>query len=820
MTFLNASLIFGLGAMGIPLVLHLISKREPKTVPFPAVRFLTTSYQSNRSRLQVRRWWLLALRMLAIAAVAVTLARPAISRSLSTTWLSIGILVALGVVLLIMAAIAHSGGQSKQLSWGLLGTSLLTLLVSLVWGGATAARGPTINLDAQAPAAVAIVIDNSPTSAWSQDGEKGFQREVAFAVELLSRLSPSSRVAIIDRSPVPASFSIDMASAIAKTESLSPREVASPIDSRIDAAIRLVRTSELENRHVFVLTDLAESTWADESNSVQSTLAQAESYVALTVIDATAFQGLNRRLGLPRLSDQTPPRESPTPVSIGLSLESIGSIDPTASLMETSITSQMFLYQNDPKRPMIRDGELVMPTTKNVDRTSARLTPGQSAELVLTIPPLDIGIHHGLVRLVGDDSYTPDDERHFTVRVLAPTRLLIVGSVPEETRLLAQAIAAPFAWDDTNAEFTIDLISYEDLLPTRLDDYAAAVLLDPPGQAFAGSQLVDYAAGGGGLLVCLGPAAESIQRDASATAGRLLPKLSRRWRVPEPGTFLQTVRSTHAAIAPLEIVTGGVAWNQFPIQQYWQFELAEDDLLLMRYASTQHAALVERIIKRDPSSVDRVSGHLLVFSTPIPALTGSSRSWNQLFASDSWPAFLLLRNLVGYVSGRDAQASTTTVGQPQVLSIEMTDGSTIANNDVALATKRLQLFTPGRTSAVPLDVDAGTTSVVIAEVNQSGTYWLRGDEVQTGFSANLPEQFVVFKRIDTTKLDDWFGVDQYSLTSKIDDIDFSRGGQTQNILLQSPAMLLALIVFLLEQVLSNRFYRSSASVSRKGMAPA
>ncbi len=818
MTFLNATLMFGLGAMAIPLVLHLISKREPKTVSFPAVRFLTSSYQSNRSRLQVRRWWLLALRMLAIAAVAVTLARPAISRSLSTTWISIGILVALGVVLLIMAAVAYSRGQAKSLSLGLLGTALLTLVISLFWGGATVARGPTINVDAQAPAAIAIVIDNSPTSAWMTNGESHLQRHIAMAVDLLSRFAPTSRIAILDRSPTPASFSIDMASAISKIESLSTREVAVPIESRLDAAIRLVRTSDLESRHVFVLTDLAESTWAGESNSVRSTLAQAESPVAVTIIDAVKSQGLNRRLGLPRLSDQTPPRESPSPVSMVVSLETFGEVDPAISTAETPITAEMLLYEYDPTRPLIRDGELVLPATRNVDRTSVRLTPGQSAEMVLTIPPLKIGTHHGLVRLVGDDPYTPDDERHFTVRVLPPTRLLVVGSVPDETLRIAQVIAAPAAWDDMNAEFTIDRINFDDLLPTRLDDYAAAVLLDPPGQAFAGSQLIDYASRGGGLLVCLGPAAASMRSDASATAGGLLPTLSRRWRVPDPGTFLQVVRESHPAIAPLELATGGVPWNQFLIQQYWKMETAEEDLILMSYASTEHAALVERIIRRDSSPMKKTEGRVLVLSTPLPALAGDARSWNQLFGSESWPAFYLVRDLVGYVSGRDAQSSTTAVGQPHVVSIDATNANSDANDDAT--SKRLQLFTPGRTSAVPLTMEPGETEVVIAEVNQSGTYWLRGDDVYSGFSAHLPEQFALFDRIDPSTLDEWFGADQYSLTGNMDDIDFSRGGQSQSILLQSPAMLLALIVFLLEQVLSNRFYRSPASVPRQGMAPA
>ncbi len=833
--------MFGLVAAAIPLVLHLISKREPKSMPFPAVRFLTSSYQSNRSRLQVRRWWLLAMRMLAIAAVAVTLARPAIARNLSTTWLSIGIVATLAVALLVMAAVTYSTGQSKKLSLGLLASSIAAFIVSLGWGGVTAARGPTLNLDAQAPAAIAIVIDNSPTSAWEQDTQSLLQRHKTIAVELLSRLAPSSRVAIIDRGPEPASFSIDLSGAIAKVESLAPRDVATPIVSRLDAAIRLVRTSELENRQVFVVTDLAESTWGAESGSLQSALAGDESPVAMTVVDPLAFRGLNRRLGVPRVSDQTPPRQTPTPVSIIVSVDSVGDEDPSRKLSqptetsvaetpvaETSVTVEMVIYETDSSLPVIRNGELTLPKTKSVDRTSVRLLPGQSSEIVLRIPPLDEGTHHGFIRMIGDDALATDNERYFTVNVRRPTTLLIVGAIPDEAFWIASTVAAPFAWDDTNAEFEIDQISDQDFLATRLDEYAAVVLLDPPADLLAETMLFEYVARGGGVFACLGPAiSETTDSEPVATNSppvpTLVPKLVRRWRVPEPGTFLQTVRSSHPVLSPLEIVTGGVPWNQFPVTQYWQLDVAENDLVLMRYASTNHVALVERQLTTAKSG-DNAFGHCIVMSTPLPALAGSAKTWNQLFGSDPWPAFALVRQVVGYVSGRDSDPTTTTVGKPNIVSLDIADAATDANNENERIQKRIQLFSPQREQAVPIDMDGSSDKVLVAEVPYRGTYWLRGDGVASGFSANLPDDSAITRRVEPSKLDEWLGAGNYSLVHNASEIDFTRGGQTQSILLQSPAMLFALVVFLLEQVLSNRFYRSSttkpARSTRKGMSPA
>ena len=120
MTFLNATLLFAVAAIAVPVVLHLISKREPKRVVFPSVRFLTKTFESSRAKLRVRRWWLLALRMAALAALALALARPAIHQSLSMTWLTIGLIGAVGLALLVMATAAIFKGQSKGLTLSLI----------------------------------------------------------------------------------------------------------------------------------------------------------------------------------------------------------------------------------------------------------------------------------------------------------------------------------------------------------------------------------------------------------------------------------------------------------------------------------------------------------------------------------------------------------------------------------------------------------------------------------------------------------------------------------------------------------------------------
>lgn len=75
MSFLSPLFLFGLLALGVPLALHLIRRRVVRTVPFPALRFLAPTRADERKH-RLRRRLVLALRCLALAALAFAFARP------------------------------------------------------------------------------------------------------------------------------------------------------------------------------------------------------------------------------------------------------------------------------------------------------------------------------------------------------------------------------------------------------------------------------------------------------------------------------------------------------------------------------------------------------------------------------------------------------------------------------------------------------------------------------------------------------------------------------------------------------------------------
>src|SRR2546430_7727191 len=76
MSFLAPLFLFGLAALAIPVLVHLIQRERKRVVEFPSLMFLRRiPYQSVRRR-RIRNWLLLAMRAAALALVVAAFARP------------------------------------------------------------------------------------------------------------------------------------------------------------------------------------------------------------------------------------------------------------------------------------------------------------------------------------------------------------------------------------------------------------------------------------------------------------------------------------------------------------------------------------------------------------------------------------------------------------------------------------------------------------------------------------------------------------------------------------------------------------------------
>ncbi len=76
MSFLTPLFLLGLATLAVPVLIHLTQKERKSVVAFPSLMFLRKIPYESVQRRRIRDWWLLALRLAAIAMIVMAFARP------------------------------------------------------------------------------------------------------------------------------------------------------------------------------------------------------------------------------------------------------------------------------------------------------------------------------------------------------------------------------------------------------------------------------------------------------------------------------------------------------------------------------------------------------------------------------------------------------------------------------------------------------------------------------------------------------------------------------------------------------------------------
>jgi len=90
MGFLAPLLLGGLVFASAPLIIHLLNRRQFKLIEWAPMEYLKLTLRTNRRRLQLEQWILLAIRTLLILLLIFAVARPLLASSTAASWLSIG----------------------------------------------------------------------------------------------------------------------------------------------------------------------------------------------------------------------------------------------------------------------------------------------------------------------------------------------------------------------------------------------------------------------------------------------------------------------------------------------------------------------------------------------------------------------------------------------------------------------------------------------------------------------------------------------------------------------------------------------------------
>ena len=783
MALVNASLLVGALFVAIPILLHMTMRQKPRRVMFPAIRFVMPRRESNTRKMQMQRWILLTLRCAAVLLAAAALARPSLASQLLGAWLAVGGLAGMSLLCVALAAAVHLGSRGRQLALTLLVIALLLGLGSAATAVTAIGRTP-LNLGRQAaPVAAVLVFDTSPRMAYRHENKTRLEQAGEIARWLIGQLPLDSEVAVLDSQTRSALFSLDASAAAQAAERLQISYAPRSLTQVIEDGLNLAKSSVQSHKEIYIFTDRSAAAWPQEElASLRQQFEQADD-VSPFIIDVGVEEPRNVSLGNLRLAQDTIPRDGELTLETDLHSQGVDGERVVEWLLEVP----------DPSLPIVRDGEVLVPPSRQRGRTVTKLTAGETEPLQFSLKGLEFGVHHGSVRILGEDGLDVDDVRHFTVQVQEAWPILLVAPENASLRFVAESLA-PFDLRERGAaRFDCVQLRPSDLDKVTPSDYAAICLLDPPPlPEEQWTRLAEYVQEGGGLAVLLGSHAKSAAafHNSDVVDSLVAGRLARQWRAAEREVFLASSDLQHPMLNVFRPIAETTPWSAFPVFRHWVLEpLAQDAQVIMRY-SNQQIALTERSVGQ---------GKVVTMTTPLSdtARPPGRAAWNELaFGENPWPQFILVNEMLLYLVASGEQKLNYFAGQTVVLP-----------HREDLDPERYQMFPPDGDIYDVVGVD-GAINIRFTEF--PGNYRLKGNRggvVLRGFSTNLPVEATRLERAPPEILEEAFGEGGYQPLREREQIERAQGRQRGGREVYPLLVMLLTVVLGLEHLLANRFYK-------------
>ena len=778
MSFLNFPLL-ALGTLAVagPIILHLMMQRKPKHIIFPALRFVQKKQVTNTRKLKLRQWALLGLRCAAVLGLGIALAKPVIASAGLGVFLLGGGLASFAIFVGALGIVAKQRGRGSFLPTILGGIAAALFLGALFigWQAMTNDEARMPLGDSEAPVAAVMIIDTSPRMALVNEGESRLDEAKTLGKWLVRQLPMDSRVAIVDSRLGGSSFAIDRASAIGEIDVLTTGFQSQTVTRMIDAAKRLLANAEQEQREIYVIGDLTEPSWQGEITSADTEAADDENSPLVYLVDVGVEEPQNIAIGEIDFPQQHISANAKLPLTV--SVQSQG--------LSASRNVELYVETNDPGLPIIVNGEPRLPEKQLRDQREVTLAQDETVSLEFSLRGLDVGTHHGELRLTGSDGLTSDDSRFFSIEVHPPWRILIAAGPGAEPRFVHELLA-PYRYRETGqAMFQCDVIDAEDIESTELDEYAAIALLDPaPMTPVVWRTLADYVRRGHGLATFLGRNA-TVENFNTPEALEVLPgQIKRPWRAGADDILFAFGAEQHPILKILEPISTTIPWETFPIQKHWLVEkTSQSGRVIMRFSNGKPALLEGNI----------GSGQVVMATTPVsdPLNVRGRRPWNR--GTDSWPYVVLVNEITRYlVQGADSRLNYS-VGQTAYLPTTNAD-------------ERYQLFLPGGSWQ---QAQSKIGNVAVPFTDTPGTYRLKPDDTtkpHRGFSVNLQADATNLNRIDASRLDKLFPDGNYQIARTKESIDRSIGVARRGHEFYPWVILFVALLLALEHLLSNLFY--------------
>jgi hypothetical protein len=728
MSLLHAGLAAGVGLAALPILLHLLMRQNPKHVVFPALRLIRERQRQSKKRLRIKNWLLLLARMAILALMALALARPRLY---------------------------------SQVPLG----------------------------DDSTPTALGLVIDTSLSMKYRDKDKMRLDEAKERAREIIDRLPESSQVFVVDSALPGVPVGLPPAAARKIVDALTIHPVNRPLNAAMGQVYTAVSESELPLHIVYVLTDLARSSW-DPEKPAEGLDQVAKSKKGPNRVRTETFI---LRLAPPDFHNVAVDSAEPSALEVPMG-------EPVE--IKAKIRSQG-------ASPVKRMAEFWLDGKKKDEKAIEIAPDGQAEVRFMTPPRLEQGdVHRGEVRLTGTpDPLEDDDTRYFTFKVRPPLKVLVLSDSAWDAEFVADAldpdpaaVSRPVIVERGKAA---DLAErYRD----ALENYACVFLLNVASLDEAGwGALNRYVHDGGGLVVA--PGHRSLAENYnSPTAAQLLPaELGTKKLVPPQTTLGKVSDISH----PLFERGGKDLATQLglaPIFRYWTVKQNEGNAVrtLLSY-SDGAPALIERVFKGPKS------GKVLLWTTPlcriainVGEIKRRADAWNDFPLG--WSFVVLMDTTVPYLAGSTTEQLNPEAGDNALLSLGQSSRFT---NFV---------LTGPDPKVAPQAIPSSSSDFLEVTAPQSIGQWsvkaIAPDKStrELGFSVNVPRGESQFTPLGNPDLDTIFGKDAYRLAED------ATSYKNQEIVARLGyeifpwMMLLILIVVSLENVLANTFYKEVPKV--------
>lgn len=348
LSFANPAMLYGLWAALLPLVIHLLNRRRSVTLPFSNVALLQALQHDRMRRVKLKQILLLILRTLLIVLFVLAFARPTMT-----------------------------GAQSGA---------------------------------GDAGTAAVILLDRSLSMQYRTSEGTLFERGKARVREVLSLFQAQDDVQVmfVDRDVAPISGS-SLANLQAQIDSWEPQFDASDMLPGLQAALAYLDASQMPNRELYIVSDLARLGWANVADTL--------TWNGISVFVVPERPDVVQNVGITQVKTVGGLLRVGQPVTLEIELANYGEAP------RGDVPVQAFWGD------------------RRIIQQIAHIPAGGRKKIYARFTPESDGVRALRVE-IGDDDLAADNTRISVVQVPEQLRVLLVGETHQDTYFLSQALQA------------------------------------------------------------------------------------------------------------------------------------------------------------------------------------------------------------------------------------------------------------------------------------------------------------------------------------------------------------------------------------------